>query len=65
MTSQSEVPPLPDPKALSNLQLTEQACALCGTRLFHDRLLGTVTYRDHLGRNSTAQLWACAPECRP
>ncbi|MGW6058067.1 hypothetical protein [Streptomyces sp. NPDC055189] len=62
MTAQAEV--LPDPKALSNLQLTQQACALCGARLFRDRLLGSVTYRDNLGRRVTAELWACAPVCR-
>ncbi len=56
---------LPDPKTLSNLQLTEQACALCGRRLFRDRLLGCVTYRDHFGRTVTAELWACAPVCGP
>lgn len=54
---------LPDPATLSGLQLTEQACALCGARLFRDRLLGTVTYRDHYGRKVTAELWACAPDC--
>ncbi|MGW5735134.1 MULTISPECIES: hypothetical protein [Streptomyces] len=59
MTTQA----LPDPTELSNRQLTEQACALCGARLFKDRLLGTVTFRDRLGRECTADLWACAPEC--
>ncbi|MFF1714815.1 hypothetical protein [Streptomyces sp. NPDC058268] len=54
---------LPDPATLSGLQLTEQACALCGARLYRDRLLGTVTYRDHYGRKAKAELWACAPGC--
>ncbi|TGB13293.1 hypothetical protein [Streptomyces sp. MZ04] len=54
---------LPDPKTLSGLQLSEQACALCGARLYRDRLLGTVTYRDHYGRKAAAELWACAPVC--
>ncbi|WP_030777406.1 hypothetical protein, partial [Streptomyces sp. NRRL S-920] len=56
---------LPDPRTLSNLQLTEQACALCGGRLFRDRLLGTVTYRDRVGRKQRAELWACDPPCKP
>ncbi|GAA1925461.1 hypothetical protein GCM10009837_58500 [Streptomyces durmitorensis] len=54
---------LPDPTTLSNLQLSEQSCALCGARLYRDRLLGKVTYRDHYGRKVKAELWACAPEC--
>lgn len=61
----TETDVLPDAKTLSNRQLTEQACALCGARLFRDRLLGTVTYRDRLGRKQTAELWACDPPYRP
>ncbi|WP_051819379.1 hypothetical protein [Streptomyces sp. NRRL S-920] len=61
MNAPAEV--LPDPRTLTNLQLTEQACALCGARLYRDRLLGTVTYRARCGRKQSAQLWACAPGC--
>lgn len=54
---------LPDPRTLSNLQLSQQACALCGARLYRDQLLGKVAYRDRLGRKETAELWGCAPRC--
>ncbi|MEV8316460.1 hypothetical protein AB0Q95_20045 [Streptomyces sp. NPDC059900] len=62
MSADKTTPKLPDPATLSGLQLTEQACALCGKRLFRDRFLGTVTYIER-DRPVTAQLWACAPDC--
>ncbi|MFE0172968.1 hypothetical protein ACFWZ2_11665 [Streptomyces sp. NPDC059002] len=62
MSEDEPAVPLPDPATLNNLQLTEQACVLCGKRLFRDRFLSTVAYMER-GRKVTAQLWACAPDC--
>ncbi|MEV8321419.1 hypothetical protein AB0Q95_45495 [Streptomyces sp. NPDC059900] len=53
---------LPDPKSLNCEQLHEQACALCGARLFRDRFLGAV--RHPYTPAEFIELWACAPQCR-
>ncbi|AEM87874.1 hypothetical protein [Streptomyces violaceusniger] len=51
-----------DPATLTRGQLGGWGCALCGTRLVADRLLGTVTV-DHGATRTTYPVWACAPAC--
>ncbi|MFI5727026.1 hypothetical protein [Streptomyces cyaneofuscatus] len=43
-------------------QVRGLACALCGTRLYADRPLGTFTTSEGLCTEPT-ELWACAPTC--
>ncbi|WP_409061594.1 hypothetical protein [Streptomyces sp. SYP-A7185] len=53
---------LPDLARLSGDQLRGWACALCGTRLYADRLLGTVA-QGQGEHTEFIDLWACAPSC--
>lgn len=53
---------LPDPRLLTGDQLRGWACALCGRRLYRDRLLGLAD--DPLSsKGEHVELWACAPGC--
>ncbi|MFF1715850.1 hypothetical protein [Streptomyces sp. NPDC058268] len=53
---------LPDPSSQNGDQLRGWACALCGARLYGDRLLGI--YGVPRGETTAyVELWACAPSC--
>ncbi|WP_406502837.1 hypothetical protein [Streptomyces sp. NBC_00212] len=57
---------LPDPEALTIDQQQGWACALCGARLYEDRLIGTVSMpTGYPERTEEVDLWACSPECQP
>lgn len=60
MTTKTDA--LPDPCRLTGDQRRGWACALCGVRLYADRLLGTVAL-DERDDIEFIELWACAPSC--
>ncbi|MET8683336.1 hypothetical protein ABZV77_03900 [Streptomyces sp. NPDC004732] len=53
----------PDVAKLNGYQVNGWSCALCGSRLYADRSLGTFVFV-RAGHRYSVELWACDPPCR-